>query len=258
MAPQNADPQPPTSAMHLIAVRLDRLPPSRQLWRIVLLVSLAGVFEFYDLFFTAYVGPGMVASGLFTRESLGPIGQLAIVFGGGPATFVFSTFAGLYLGALLFGSLPDRWGRRRVLTAALLWYSLATLIMALQRTGFALGLLAPGVRFGTRGAARDHRFLPLGAGAPSSARTHFCRQLQPRIRSGARGRVTGMAVRPLSAAGAGRLALGHVDWSGSRPRSVLVAALATRITTLVGAPGVGCIRQSASCSSSRPQRRSTL
>ncbi len=40
-----------------IAARLDRLPPSRTIWRIVLLISLGGVFEFYDLFFTAYVAP---------------------------------------------------------------------------------------------------------------------------------------------------------------------------------------------------------
>jgi putative MFS transporter len=42
-----------------IAGRLDRLPTSRAVWRIVLLISLGTVFEFYDLFFTAYVAPGM-------------------------------------------------------------------------------------------------------------------------------------------------------------------------------------------------------
>jgi putative MFS transporter len=36
-----------------IAARLDRLPPSRTVWTIVLLISLGCVFEFYDLFFTA-------------------------------------------------------------------------------------------------------------------------------------------------------------------------------------------------------------
>jgi MFS transporter, putative metabolite:H+ symporter len=49
-----------------IAARLDRLPPSRAVWTIVILISLGGVFEFYDLFFTGYVAPGMIKSGLFT------------------------------------------------------------------------------------------------------------------------------------------------------------------------------------------------
>lgn len=47
-----------------IGARLDRLPSSRAKWRIVLLISLGCVFEFYDLFFTAYVAPGMLDSGL--------------------------------------------------------------------------------------------------------------------------------------------------------------------------------------------------
>jgi putative MFS transporter len=45
-----------------IAARLDRLPPSRTVWTMVILISLGGVFEFYDLFFTGYVAPGMVQS----------------------------------------------------------------------------------------------------------------------------------------------------------------------------------------------------
>ena len=45
-----------------IGARLDRLPWSRGLRNIVLLISLGCVFEFYDLFFTAYVAPGMIAS----------------------------------------------------------------------------------------------------------------------------------------------------------------------------------------------------
>ena len=52
-----------------IGARLDRLPSSRALWRTVLLISVGCMFEFYDLFFTAYVAPGMLESGLFTPES---------------------------------------------------------------------------------------------------------------------------------------------------------------------------------------------
>jgi putative MFS transporter len=54
-----------------IAARLDRLPSCRTVWTIILLLSLGSVFEFYDLFFAAYVAPGMVQSALFTPESWG-------------------------------------------------------------------------------------------------------------------------------------------------------------------------------------------
>ena len=54
------------SSAATIAARLDRLPRTRDLRRLVTLISLGGCFEFYDLFFTAYVGPGLVKSGIFS------------------------------------------------------------------------------------------------------------------------------------------------------------------------------------------------
>ena len=53
----------------LISARLDRLPATRYIWKLVLLLSLGGCFEYYDLFFTAYIGPGLVRSGLFSATS---------------------------------------------------------------------------------------------------------------------------------------------------------------------------------------------
>jgi len=41
-----------------VAARLHRLPASRRARRLITLLSLGGWFEFYDLFFTAYVAPG--------------------------------------------------------------------------------------------------------------------------------------------------------------------------------------------------------
>jgi putative MFS transporter len=46
-----------------IAARLDRMPATRHIWRLVTLLSLGGAFEFYDLFFTAYVVRGWSAAG---------------------------------------------------------------------------------------------------------------------------------------------------------------------------------------------------
>ncbi|WP_408583326.1 MFS transporter [Paraburkholderia tropica] len=128
----------PTSAE--IAARLDRLPPSRTVWTMVILLSLGGVFEFYDLFFTGYVAPGMVHAGLFTPESLGFFSALGPLKVAGFGTFVFSTFAGLWVGALVFGQVADRFGRRMIFTWSLIWYIVCTAIMAFQTTGLALNI----------------------------------------------------------------------------------------------------------------------
>lgn len=135
-----------------IAARLDRLPSSRAIWSIVVLVSLGCVFEFYDLFFTAYVAPGMVDGGLFTPESLGAFAGLGIIRVAGFGTFVFSTFAGLWFGVVAFGQAADRFGRKAVFTASLSWYCLCTAIMAFQHSGFWLNIwrLIAGVGFGVQ------------------------------------------------------------------------------------------------------------
>ncbi|MGH8147798.1 MAG: MFS transporter [Rhodanobacteraceae bacterium] len=123
-----------------IAARLDRLPSSRTVWSIIILISLGGVFEFYDLFFTGYVAPGMLKSGLFTAESLGFFATLGGIKVAGFGTFVFCTFAGLWVGVLLFGHLADRYGRRPVFTWSLVWYAICTGIMAFQRSGEMLNV----------------------------------------------------------------------------------------------------------------------
>lgn len=135
-----------------IAARLDRLPSSRTVWTIVVLVSFGCVFEFYDLFFTAYVAPGMIDGGLFTPESLGAFATLHIIRVAGFGTFVFSTFAGLWFGVVTFGQAADRFGRKTVFTASLVWYCLCTAIMAFQHSGFWLNIwrLIAGVGFGVQ------------------------------------------------------------------------------------------------------------
>ena len=112
----------------LIAARLDRLPFSRTIWRLVLLLSLGGLFEFYDLFLSAYIAPGLIKSGLFTSTTAGLFGI------GGIGFFVFCNFAGMFVGCLFFGSIADRLGRRFIFITALLWYSLGTAIMACQHS----------------------------------------------------------------------------------------------------------------------------
>jgi len=117
----------------LISARLDRLPTTRYVWKLLLLLSLGGCFEFYDLFLMTYIGPGLLRSGLFS--SYGSLFALS-----GLASFISATFAGLFIGTLLFGFTADKFGRRTVFTYALLWYTASSIVMAFQ-TG-TLGILA--------------------------------------------------------------------------------------------------------------------
>jgi putative MFS transporter len=107
---------------------------SRTLWRLVLLISLGGACELYDLFLTAYIGPGLVASGLFASHTVRLFGINGVGF------FVFSNFAGMLLGCMFFGYVADRFGRRTIFISSLLWYSVATAIMAFQNTAFGVDL----------------------------------------------------------------------------------------------------------------------
>ncbi len=114
----------PTAAS--ITARLDRLPASREIWKLVILLSLGGGFELYDLLMTGYVAPGLVRSGIFSPGHTGLFGLPD------QAAFASVTFAGLFVGTIGFGYVADTFGRRNVFTWALLWYSLMTVIMACQ------------------------------------------------------------------------------------------------------------------------------
>ena len=111
-----------------VAARLDRLPFTRTLWRFVTLISLGGAFELYDLFMTAYIAPGFVRTGLFAATAPSFFSPHGVGF------FVFSFFAGMWVGTIGFGFIADRLGRRSIFTVSLVWYSLATLAMAFQQT----------------------------------------------------------------------------------------------------------------------------
>src|SRR6201987_4224551 len=123
-----------------LAARLDRLPMTRHIWGLVTLISLGGCFEFYDLFLTAYIAPGLVKAGYFTPESLGVFNILGPLHVAGVGTFVFALFAGLFVGAIFLGHFADSYGRRTVFTFSLVLYSITTAIMAFQDTGFGVDL----------------------------------------------------------------------------------------------------------------------
>jgi len=128
----------------LIRARLDRLPTTRSIWKLVLLLSLGGCFEFYDLFLMTYIGPGLIRSRLFSMASVSFFGLTGL------ASFVAATFAGLFAGTLIFGFTADRFGRRAIFTYSLLWYTVASIVMACQGTtsGILLWRLIAGIGIG--------------------------------------------------------------------------------------------------------------
>jgi putative MFS transporter len=109
-----------------ISRRLESLPASSYLWRLVILLSLGGWFEVYDLFFTGYIAPGLNRSGLLTTTTHAFFGFSGI------GAFVAATFAGLFVGTFFLGFLADRFGRRAIFTWALLGYTAASVAMACQ------------------------------------------------------------------------------------------------------------------------------
>jgi len=117
-----------------ITARLDRLPATRYVWWLVLLLSLGAFFEMYDLFLTAYISPGLIRSGIFAAAARGPFGL------SDQAVFASVTFAGLFVGTIAFSSVADRYGRRPIFTFSLLGYTAATLAMAAQTTALGIDL----------------------------------------------------------------------------------------------------------------------
>ncbi|HEY4250441.1 MAG TPA: MFS transporter, partial [Roseomonas sp.] len=117
-----------------IGARLDRLPATRHVWFLILCLSLGGFFEFYDLFFTGYVAPGLIRDGILTPTTPGLFGTAGI------ASFIAALFAGLFIGTMVFGFVADRYGRRAIFTFSLLAYTVCSVAMAFQTTAFGLNL----------------------------------------------------------------------------------------------------------------------
>jgi putative MFS transporter len=115
-----------------INARLDRLPSSHTIWLMIVMLALGGWFEYYDMLFTAYIGPGLVKSGLFSATTTHFFGF------NGLATFIAATFGGMLIGTSCFSFAADTYGRKTIFTFALLWYSLWSVVMAFQTTALSI------------------------------------------------------------------------------------------------------------------------
>ena len=102
------------AAVVTVAARLDRLPPSWHMRKLITLLSLGAWFEFYDLFLPAYVQIGLYKEGLFKPTTSGLFDLQ------GFASMIAASFAGMFVGTLAFSWLSDHLGRRSIFTFALL------------------------------------------------------------------------------------------------------------------------------------------
>src|SRR5258708_37246262 len=120
---------PPT-----ISARIDRFPACGTLWSWVARISFGAFFEIYEIALTSLLAPPLMLAGIFHngQEGLFRLPDLA--------TFAFGTFAGLFVGALIFSTIADRFGRRPIFTYSLVWYAVATLIMSVQSTAVSVCL----------------------------------------------------------------------------------------------------------------------
>lgn len=111
-----------------ITARLDRLPMTKHIWMLVLLISLGGWFDVYSIFLTGTIAPGLFADKIFTPTTVAFFGFTGL------ASFIAALFTGLFIGAMFLTRLADRFGRRAVFTFSLVWYSVCATIMAFQTT----------------------------------------------------------------------------------------------------------------------------
>ena len=115
-----------------VEARLDRIPASPYLWKLIALLALGGFFEFYELFMTGFVSPGLIRDGIFQA---GPNGLFHLP---DQAAFASVTFFGLFLGTITLGGVADRWGRRAAFRGFALCYAAATIVMAMQNSAIAI------------------------------------------------------------------------------------------------------------------------
>ena len=117
------EPQPgarrPGSISTNIPARLDRLPWSRFHWRIVIGLGTVWILDGLEVTIVGAIAPRMTESGSGIELSTADVGTAGSLY-----------VAGACIGALIFGQLTDRYGRKKLFMATLALYIAATVATA--------------------------------------------------------------------------------------------------------------------------------
>src|SRR6202158_43095 len=132
----------------------------------VMLISLGGWFEFYDLFLSGYVSLGFIKAGIFTATTKGLFDWT------GFASFIASGFAGMFVGTFLFSGISDRYGRKKTFLYSLFCHSIATFLMSFQSSPVAIDLwrFIAGIGIGVQ-VITSHAFI--SEITPKESRGHY-------------------------------------------------------------------------------------
>src|ERR1700710_2232659 len=107
-----------------VAARLDRLPWSRWHWKIVIGLGTVWILDGLEVTLVGNVGPRLSQAGAGIHVPLSQVGGLAA------SLYV----AGACIGALFFGWLTDRLGRKKLFMITLALYLVATIATAFSTT----------------------------------------------------------------------------------------------------------------------------
>lgn len=122
------------TAAERLTARLDRLPMTRSLWIMALLLTFGGFFDGYAIGLIGALGPGLFKAQIFTPTTVSFFGL------SGFASFVAALFAGFFIATLFVSYIADRFGRRAIFAYSLLWFGIANFIMGMQTTADGVNL----------------------------------------------------------------------------------------------------------------------
>ena len=123
-----------TTAAERLTARLDRLPMTRTLWVMAILLTFGGFFDGYAIGLIGALGPGLFKAKIFTATTVSFFGLT------GFASFVAALFAGFFVSTLLVSYIADHFGRRAIFAYSLLWFGIANFIMATMDTANGVNL----------------------------------------------------------------------------------------------------------------------